>query len=73
MLVFDDIVVDIVSLVFCNYNVLIILIWFRDKYIYNWWYMINIVILVSVFVKYLGYKEKIIKELVMGVLLYDIG
>ncbi|MCF2847535.1 HD-GYP domain-containing protein [Pseudoalteromonas sp. ACER1] len=73
MAVLDDIAVDIVGSVFRNHNALTILTRLKDKHIYNWRHMINTAILVSVFAKYLGYKEKTIKELAMGALLHDIG
>ncbi len=69
----DDIAVDIVGSVFRNHNALTILTRLKDKHIYNWRHMINTAILVSVFAKYLGYKEKTIKELAMGALLHDLG
>ncbi len=73
MSLLDDIAVDIVGSVFRNHNALTILTRLKDKHIYNWRHMINTAILVSVFAKYLGYKEKTIKELAMGALLHDIG
>jgi len=73
MTLLDEVVVDIVSSVFRNHNAMTILTRLRDKHIYNWRHMINTAILVSVFAKYLGYKEQTVKELAMGALLHDIG
>ncbi|WP_404341007.1 HD-GYP domain-containing protein [Pseudoalteromonas mariniglutinosa] len=69
----DEIAVDIVESVFRNHDAMTILTRLKDKHIYNWRHMINTAILVTVFAKYLGYKEATVKELAMGALLHDLG
>jgi len=69
----DDIAADIVASVFRNHNAMTILTRLRDKHTYNWRHMINCAIFITVFAKYLGYKEKTVQELAMGALLHDLG
>ncbi|MCQ8878116.1 DUF3391 domain-containing protein [Pseudoalteromonas shioyasakiensis] len=69
----DDIAKDIVASVFRNHNAMTILTRLKDKNMYNWRHMTNCAILVTVFAKYLGYKEKTVQELAMGALLHDLG
>lgn len=69
----DDIAKDIVASVFRNHNAMAILTRIKDKDMYNWRHMTNCAILVTVFAKYLGYKEAIVQELAMGALLHDLG
>lgn len=69
----DDIAKDIVASVFRNHNAMTILTRIKDKNMYNWRHMTNCAILVTVFAKYLGYKEAIVEELAMGALLHDLG
>ncbi|MGS0534830.1 HD-GYP domain-containing protein [Pseudoalteromonas sp. SaAl2] len=69
----DDIAKDIVASVFRNHNAMTILTRLKDKNMYNWRHMTNCAILVTVFAKYLGYKEEIVQELAMGALLHDLG
>ncbi|KTF12470.1 HD-GYP domain-containing protein [Pseudoalteromonas sp. H105] len=69
----DDIAKDIVASVFRNHNAMAILTRIKDKNMYNWRHMTNCAILVTVFAKYLGYKEAIVQELAMGALLHDLG
>ncbi|MBE0376338.1 MULTISPECIES: HD-GYP domain-containing protein [Pseudoalteromonas] len=69
----DDIAKDIVSSVFRNHNAMTILTRLKDKHMYNWRHMTNCAIFVTVFAKYLGYKENIVHELAMGALLHDLG
>ncbi|NMR24812.1 DUF3391 domain-containing protein [Pseudoalteromonas sp. NEC-BIFX-2020_015] len=69
----DDIAKDIVASVFRNHNAMTILTRIKDKHMYNWQHMINCAIFVTVFAKYLGYKESVVHELAMGALLHDLG
>ncbi|MDQ9092318.1 DUF3391 domain-containing protein [Pseudoalteromonas haloplanktis] len=73
MTLLDDIAKDIVASVFRNHNAMTILTRLKDKHMYNWRHMTNCAIFVTVFAKYLGYKESIVHELAMGALLHDLG
>ena len=69
----DGIAKDIVASVFRNHNAMTILTRIKDKHMYNWRHMTNCAIFVTVFAKYLGYKESVVQELAMGALLHDLG
>ncbi|WP_261592672.1 HD-GYP domain-containing protein [Pseudoalteromonas holothuriae] len=69
----NEISKEIVESVLRNSNAMAILTRLQDKDGYNWRHMINCAILVSVFAKYLGLSEELIKQLAMGAMLHDVG